>query len=1060
MKKRKLLSNFKKILIIVVCFIALLFCMPTKSKANVLGDFFDLILRVPDALMWATTRFLSSTPTAVTSYELNLKGVKWGDGEEGHIYNFPLTPYSIFSTGNIKTYYTYEPEGYRGSFIQQLNSGTNSNSVIVTNPIVKTWLLPVDQIAKFVTNTITDFSIEGSKMQENESGKYVNNPVFDANFFSEYKYNKETKTYTKTDSDGEEIELTYNTTNAAAIMRPVIANVYKATRNLAIIVMMLVLLYIGIRIILASTSAGEKAKYKNLLIDWLVGFCLLFIMHYIMSSIMNLNEKVVSMISNDDGDTYYILLAEQGNGTSEGTDWKEVLKNPKYWTFSDMHLEIDMDYTARNYQSYDLKYDEKGRLYVQPFVRKSWNRKIKDENGKKIDGVYVNARIFQASDETSDDGTASSENDKTSQPDVALYRCNLMEYVRVLSAFSGDCIRLYSNGSETLVSDQETGNSDVQAFAFGMLYLALVLETIMFCVIYIKRFFMLAFLTMIAPFVALMYPIDKVGDGKAQSFNKWFKDYLFNVLIQPLHLLIYTILINGAEELFSQNVLYAIGVYAFIVPAEKYFKDIFGFNKASNGGGAPFGGALGAGLAMGGLSKWAGIGPGPAPKGGSGKGSGDSGANRKIDKVKRKPSTEPGSSGIDNESGFRGRNVSENGNTFRANNARSRNNTNRTNNGNNTRQNDPGAIPNASGFRKKAAEMGKRASEFGNAGARIAGRRILKAATGGRYSQPSDIYGKTTGRRLMKAAGAVAGNIGKHGSRIVGAGLGASAGLMVGGATAMVTGDINKVIQGTGIGYNAGKKQVGNIYDYVTGAGSAFVGDVKDLVSEENEDYRKSLRVEQAYNEFKDEKLTDGLQQTMETFAPEIDFGGNVKLLDKVDERYNELQNEGYTEEEAYFQTLEEINDSKNRADLEIESNRNSYIDAVQANILDDINNNKIKTNISESDIENRAIQNKTKEFEKQKAEDMEKLDNIEDKYSIPISLASLRKDDEEIERLTKKKDNEKRKLEARVNAPMGPVNDEDRAKAKQDLNSEWSRKKAMEQANVVRKMQGTLKKK
>ena len=1042
MKKRKLLSNLKKILIIVVCFITLLFCMPTKSKANVLGDFFDLILRVPDALMWATTRFLSSTPTAVTSYKLNLKGVKWGDGDEGHIYNFPLTPYSIFSTGNIKTYYTYEPKGYREGILQQLNSYINSrNSILKYN-------LVINQTVKFVTNTITDFSIEGSNMQENESGKYINNPVFDANFFSEYKYNKETKTYTKTDSDGEEIELTYNTTNAAAIMRPVIANVYKATRNLAIIVMMLVLLYIGIRIILASTSAGEKAKYKNLLIDWLVGFCLLFIMHYIMSAIMNFNEKVVSMISNDDGDTYYILLAEQGNGTSEGTDWKEVLKNPKYWTFSDMHLEIDTDYAFDSYQSYDLKYDEKGRLYVQPFVRKSWNRKIKDENGNKVDGVYVNARIFQASDETSDDGTASSENDQTSQPDVALYRCNLMEYVRVLSAFSGDCIRLYSNGSETLVSDQETGNSDVQAFAFGMLYLVLVLETIMFCVIYIKRFFMLAFLTMIAPFVALMYPIDKVGDGKAQSFNKWFKDYLFNVLIQPLHLLIYTILINGAEELFSQNVLYAIGVYAFIVPAEKYFKDIFGFNKASNGGGTPFGGALGAGLAMGGLSKWAGIGPGPAPKGGSGKGSGDSGANRKIDKVKRKPSTEPGSSGFENE------------NVFRSNNTRNRNNANRNNNGNNTRQNDPGAIPNASGFRKKAAEMGKRASEFGSAGARMAGRRILKAATGGKYSQPSDIYGKTTGRRLMKAAGAVAGNIGKHGSRLIGAGLGASAGLMVGGATAMVTGDINKVIQGTGIGYNAGKKQVGNIYDYVTGAGSAFVGDVKDLVSEENEDYRKSLRVEQAYNAFKGESLTDEQQQFMETFAPEVDLGGNVKFLDKGLERYNELQNEGYTEEEAYFQTLEEINDSKNRADLEIESNRNSYINAVQANILDDINNNKIKTNISESDIENRAIQNKNEEFKKQQAEDMEKLRNIEDKYSQSISLAHLRKDEKEVKRLTKKKNNEKRKLADRVRAPVGPVNDEDRAKAKQELNSEWSRNKAMEQANAVREMQGTLKKK
>ena len=47
---------------------------------------------------------------------------------------------------------------------------------------------------------------------------------------------------------------------------------------------------------------------------------------------------------------------------------------------------------------------------------------------------------------------------------------------------------------------------------------------------------------MIAPFVALTYPIDKLNDGQAQGFNKWLKEYIFNLLIQPMHLLLYTIL--------------------------------------------------------------------------------------------------------------------------------------------------------------------------------------------------------------------------------------------------------------------------------------------------------------------------------------------------------------------------------------------------------------------------------------------------------------------------------------------------------------------------------------
>ena len=38
----------------------------------------------------------------------------------------------------------------------------------------------------------------------------------------------------------------------------------------------------------------------------------------------------------------------------------------------------------------------------------------------------------------------------------------------------------------------------------------------------------MAFLTMVAPLVAFMYPIDKMNDGKAQGFDTWIKEYIFN----------------------------------------------------------------------------------------------------------------------------------------------------------------------------------------------------------------------------------------------------------------------------------------------------------------------------------------------------------------------------------------------------------------------------------------------------------------------------------------------------------------------------------------------------
>ncbi len=54
--------------------------------------------------------------------------------------------------------------------------------------------------------------------------------------------------------------------------------------------------------------------------------------------------------------------------------------------------------------------------------------------------------------------------------------------------------------------------------AYTIMYVALVLYTVMFTFTYFKRFLYMAFFTMIAPLVALTYPIDKVKDGKAQAF--------------------------------------------------------------------------------------------------------------------------------------------------------------------------------------------------------------------------------------------------------------------------------------------------------------------------------------------------------------------------------------------------------------------------------------------------------------------------------------------------------------------------------------------------------------
>ena len=106
---------------------------------------------------------------------------------------------------------------------------------------------------------------------------------------------------------------------------------------------------------------------------------------------------------------------------------------------------------------------------------------------------------------------------------------------------------------------------------------------------------MIAFLTMIAPLMAMTYPLDKMHDGNAQGFNTWLKEYFFNLLIQPLHLILYTVLVGSAIEFASNNLIYAIVAVGFILQAEKILRKFFGFDKAGtleNGSTAALGGAL------------------------------------------------------------------------------------------------------------------------------------------------------------------------------------------------------------------------------------------------------------------------------------------------------------------------------------------------------------------------------------------------------------------------------------------------------------------------------------
>ena len=86
--------------------------------------------------------------------------------------------------------------------------------------------------------------------------------------------------------------------NIAKSLQREIASWYNALRNLAIVLLLSVLIYIAIRIILSS-AAGETAKYKSMLKDWLIALCILFFMHYFMAFLLKSTEMITIYLDID-----------------------------------------------------------------------------------------------------------------------------------------------------------------------------------------------------------------------------------------------------------------------------------------------------------------------------------------------------------------------------------------------------------------------------------------------------------------------------------------------------------------------------------------------------------------------------------------------------------------------------------------------------------------------------------------------------------------------------------------------------------------------------------------
>lgn len=127
-----------------------------------------------------------------------------------------------------------------------------------------------------------------------------------------------------------------------------VATWYYILRLLSLAAMLVVLIGIGIKMAI-STIASEKAVYKRMLVDWVIGMIILFAIHYLMLFIININEYLVESIKNAANQVNTVEMKQLAPVKEKegGAAGKETEKTNE-------DLEIDI-YEATRTRAYDAK---------------------------------------------------------------------------------------------------------------------------------------------------------------------------------------------------------------------------------------------------------------------------------------------------------------------------------------------------------------------------------------------------------------------------------------------------------------------------------------------------------------------------------------------------------------------------------------------------------------------------------------------------------------------------------------------------------------------------------
>ena len=173
-----------------------------------------------------------------------------------------------------------------------------------------------------------------------------------------------------------------------------------------------------------------------------------------------------------------------------------------------------------------------------------------------------------------------------------------LQYIMIaIMTFGQTFLNIFSDIEQSIVSSgDESFENTIIDIIYGKLFLfagaKVMLYSIMFWFLtfihlkffwlYAKRFLMIGFLIIISPLVTITYAMDKIKDNRAQAFNNWLKEFTVNILIQPIHAIIYLVFAFTAGKIAAYAPVFALVFLLAMGKVEDIIKTVFNVKQLSS----------------------------------------------------------------------------------------------------------------------------------------------------------------------------------------------------------------------------------------------------------------------------------------------------------------------------------------------------------------------------------------------------------------------------------------------------------------------------------------------